>query len=336
MLNDLLNQLIRQKGAINFYTYMKLCQQHQDYGYYASKASLDILGATGDFVTAPEISSLFGEMIAFWMVTQWERAGSPQHINVLELGPGRGLLMKDIVTTLKKLNSFTASVDVHMVEINPSFKQLQIDALKNLCKVCHHETVNFLHETHGFTLVIANEFFDALAVHQYIQDPLNPEKWRELHVGLNESDELQLEYHPFDGTPTYTEIQPDTDLILGQIYRHIQRHNGAVLLIDYGYWEGSGDTIQALYRHKYVGILDYPGQSDLTVHVNFQNMANLSKPYGLQYLYQTQRQFLMDFGIQLRVQQLKSVDGRLQKAVHRLIDPIEMGCLFKVLQVWKE
>jgi NADH dehydrogenase [ubiquinone] 1 alpha subcomplex assembly factor 7 len=337
MLNDVLTQLIRKNGSIDFYTYMKLCQQHRDYGYYATKTSQDILGSTGDFITAPEISSLFGEMIAFWIVMQWERLGSPSQLQVLELGPGRGILMKDILTTLHKLKSFTASVQVHMVEINPSFKKAQIEALNGLCSLSHQETLDFLKETHLCTLIIANEFFDALPARQYIQDSETPGKWQELHVGIADTDELQLEYAPFDGTPVYTEIQPDTDIILSKLYKHIQRYSGAALLIDYGYWDGVGDTIQALYHHQTVGILDYPGQADLTVHVNFQHMANWCKSYGLQHSYQTQRQFLMDFGIQLRVQQLKNSDETLlKKAVHRLIDPAEMGHLFKVLQVWKD
>lgn len=337
MLKDVLIQLIRQNGSIDFYTYMKLCQQHPDYGYYATKASQDILGSSGDFITAPEISSLFGEMIAFWIVTQWERLGCPGQLQLLELGPGRGILMKDILTTLHKLKSFTASVQVHMVEINPSFKKAQIEALNGLYEIVHHETLDFLHKTHLCTLVIANEFFDALPVRQYIQDSKTPGKWRELHVGIADNDELQLEYPPVDETPNHTEIQPDTDIILSTVYEHIQRYNGAALLIDYGYWEGAGDTIQALYQHKNVGVLDHPGQSDLTVHVNFKNLANPCKSYGLQHSYQTQRQFLMEYGIQLRVQQLKnSDDDVLQNAVHRLIDPAEMGHLFKVLQIWKD
>jgi NADH dehydrogenase [ubiquinone] 1 alpha subcomplex assembly factor 7 len=337
MLKDVLIQLIRQHGSIDFYTYMKLCQQHPDYGYYAIKSSNDILGATGDFITAPEISSLFGEMIAFWIVTQWERLGSPAQLQLLELGPGRGILMKDILTTLRKLKSFTASVLVHMAEINPSFKKAQIEALNGLCEIVHHEPLDFLHEAHLCTIIIANEFFDALPVHQYIQDSETPGKWLELYVGATDTDELQLEYAPFNGTPKHTEIQPDTDSILSTVYDHIQRNDGAALLIDYGYWNGVGDTIQALYHHQHVGILDHPGQADLTVHVNFQHMASPCESYGLQYSYQTQRKFLMDFGIQLRVQQLKdSDDAVIQNAVHRLIDPAEMGHLFKVLQVWKD
>lgn len=336
MLKDNLIQLIRQNGSIDFYTYMKLCQQHPDYGYYTAKSSERILGATGDFITAPEISSLFGEMIAFWIVMQWERQGCPAQFHLLELGPGRGILMRDILITLHRLKSFTASVHVHMMEINPSFKHAQINALNGLCKIMHHETLDCLHKIQGCTFVMANEFFDALPVCQYVQYPENPEKWQKVYVGLNETDELTLEYTPFLGIPIFTETQPDTDVILTQVYTHIQRNNGAALLIDYGYWEGNGDTIQALYRHQKVGVLDYPGQSDLTVHVNFQTLAAHCKPHGLRYVYQTQRQFLMDYGIQLRAQQLKdSDDNRLKKAVHRLIDPAEMGHLFKVLQVWK-
>ncbi len=333
MLKDILVQTIKENGSISFYEYMKLCQEHPDYGYYTSKPSDEILGTTGDFITSPEISSLFGEMIAFWVVSQWEGLGKPTALNVLELGAGRGVLMQDILVTLSKLTSFTVMCNVHMLEINPSFREVQTEKLTGLCALQHHASLGFLEEINEPVIVIANEFFDALPVQQYLK---KNDRWYETYVGVNGSTELQFETVPYDGVPQNSEIQPDTITILDHIYAHIQTHRGAALVIDYGYWEGDGDTVQALYHHQKVGVLDYPGQADLSVHVNFQRMARQSERYELQYAYQTQRQFLIDFGIQLRAQQqLQQSNQTVLQCVNRLIDPAEMGHLFKVLQIWK-
>jgi NADH dehydrogenase [ubiquinone] 1 alpha subcomplex assembly factor 7 len=333
MLKNIFIQTINEKGSISFYEYMKLCQQHPEYGYYTSKPSDEILGAKGDFVTSPEISSLFGELIAFWVVSQWERLGKPDQLHLLELGAGRGVLMRDILVTLTKLKSFTATCDVHLLDINPSFRQVQTDTLQDLCEVQHHTSLDFLEIMHEPIIMVANEFFDALPVQQYLK---KNDRWYEVYVGINDSNELLFEQVPYDGVPQNAEIQPDTMAVLDHIYAHIQTHDGAALIIDYGYWDGDGDTVQALYRHQPVGVLDYPGKADISVHVNFQRMARHSESYGLQYAYQTQRQFLIEFGIMLRAEQLHQQSNQsVLQCVSRLIDPAEMGRLFKVLQVWK-
>jgi SAM-dependent MidA family methyltransferase len=333
MLKDICIQNIHEKGRLSFYEYMKLCQEHPEYGYYTAKPSDEILGIKGDFVTSPEISSLFGEMIAFWVVSQWERLGKPAVLHVVELGAGRGVLMRDILVTLTKLKSFTATCEVHLFDINPSFRQVQIETLRDVCEVQHHASLGFLKEIHESTLIIANEFFDALPVQQYLNQE---DRWYEVYVGVNDSNELKFEHVPYDGVPQHTEIQPDTIAVLDHIYAHIQQTDSAALIIDYGYWEGDGDSVQAVYRHQVVGVLDYPGEADVSVHVNFQQMARHSETYGLQFAYQTQRQFLTEFGILLRAEQLYQQSNQtVLQCVSRLIDPAEMGHLFKVLHVWK-
>ncbi|MBH1989894.1 MAG: SAM-dependent methyltransferase [Alphaproteobacteria bacterium] len=332
MLKDSLVQTIKENGSISFYTYMKLCQEHPTYGYYSSKPSDEILGTTGDFITSPEISSLFGEMIAFWIVSQWERLGKPTVLNILELGAGRGVLMQDILVTLSKLTSFTATCNVHILEINPSFCEVQTEKIKGLCALQHHASLDFLKEIQEPVLMIANEFFDALPVQQYLK---KDDQWYETYVGVNDATELQFETVPYEGIPQNSEIQPDTIAVLDRIYSHIQHHDGAALIIDYGYWDGDGDTVQAVYRHQPVGVLEYPGDADISVHVNFQSMARQADRYGLQHTYQTQRQFLLDFGIVLRAQQQYQQSNKtVLQCVNRLIDPAEMGHLFKVLQIW--
>lgn len=338
MLKTLLIDEIKQLGAIDLYTYMQRCQTDPEYGYYSTKSSADILGSAGDFITAPEISSLFGEMIAFWIVTQWEHLGSPAKIQLLELGPGRGVLMRDILMTLHKLKSFTASVKVHLIDINPSFKKAQSEALNGLCELQHHETLDFLHETHDSIIVIANEFFDALPIHQYVQ---KDDKWYETYVGVSAENQLCLIYQPCDHIPDRNEIQPDTLQYMTMICKYIQDNRGAALIVDYGYWEGEGDSLQALCYHQKVDILDHPGDADLSVHVDFKSISQIAQSSSLTYTYQTQRQFLMDFGIQLRLKQIRNQldfyqQNKMCSAVQRLIDPAGMGHLFKVLQIWKD
>jgi NADH dehydrogenase [ubiquinone] 1 alpha subcomplex assembly factor 7 len=337
MLKEILIQTIKKEGPLDLYTYLTLCQTHPDYGYYTSKKPDAVLGENGDFITAPEVSSLFGEMIAFWVFTQWEYIGRPEILNLVELGPGSGVLMHDILQTLKKISLFTARCQVYFVEINSSFKQLQYEKNYSLADIYHYESLEFLHDLKQAVLVIANEFFDALPINQY---KYHAGRWCKVGVDISNQAELQLIYIPDDIRPVALECQPDTDLIVRKICTHMSEYGGAALIIDYGYWDGEDNTLQAVYQHQKVDILDRPGEADISVHVNFQNITKHCKYSNLEYKFQAQRQFLLDFGIQLRVKQLyHSMDvhqaDRMYQSVQRLIDPDQMGYLFKVLHIWK-
>ncbi len=333
MLIDVLTNIIKAKVSISLREYMQLCQTHAEFGYYTTKRADQILGNKGDFITSPEISSLFGEMIAFWVVLQWERMRHPSKMVILELGGGRGVLIHDVVATLRKLKSFTSEFEVHSLEINPEFKRLQTQALVGMKDVVHHESLDWLHTLNVPLVVIANEFFDALPVQQYVY---KDEQWYEVHVGLDTDEALTWVYVPFEEAPLHTEIQPQVPCVLEPIYGAIHRSGGAAVFIDYGYWEGQGDTLQAVYQHQKVSPLVYPGLADLSVHVNFKNMAVQAEEMGLQYSFTTQRKFLIDLGIVLRANQGYNPNSEtIQKAVHRLIAPSEMGHVFKVLEVWK-
>lgn len=333
MLENVLKETIKEKGSIDLYEYMKLCQMHPEFGYYSRKPADHILGNKGDFITSPEISSIFGEMSAFWIFLQWERIGRPYRFNLLELGGGRGVLMQDAIATLQKLSSFSAKFNIHFLEINPGLRKLQQQQLSGKAESTHHESLDFLNEEKHPIFVIANEFFDALPVQQYVcKDDL----WYKAYVELDTKESLSLVHVPYDGQPEHTEIQPDVQGALRHVYGSISRCGGASVFIDYGYWEGKGDTLQAVYQHKNVSPFDHPGLVDLSVHVDFKNMALQCSNYGLHYNYSTQRQFLMDFGIVLRASQGNNPNSEeVRKAVRRLIDPAEMGHLFKVLEVWK-
>lgn len=333
MLIDVLTDIIKAKGSISLREYMQLCQTHSEFGYYSTKRADQILGNKGDFITSPEISSLFGEMIAFWVVLQWERMGKPSKMIILELGGGRGVLMRDVVSTLHKLTSFTSEFELHSLEINPEFKRLQTLVLVGMKDVVHHESLDWLYELDAPLVVIANEFFDALPVQQYVY---KDEQWYEVHVGLDTDEALIWVYVPCGEVISHAEIQPGLSEFLEPIYSAIHRCGGATVFIDYGYWEGQGDTLQAVYQHQKVSPLVYPGLADLSVHVNFKNMAVQAEEMGLQYTYTTQRKFLIDLGIVLRANQGYNPNSEtIQKAVHRLIASSEMGHVFKVLEVWK-
>jgi SAM-dependent MidA family methyltransferase len=259
--------------------------------------------------------------------------GKPSKMAILELGGGRGVLMRDVVSTLRKLPSYTAEFEVHMLEINPEFRRLQTQALAGLSKVVHHNSLDVLNDCHMPLVVIANEFFDALPVQQYVYTDA---QWFEVHVGLDQHQALCWVNVPIEHTPKSAEVQPDVTLVLNQLYAAIQRCGGAALVIDYGYWEGQGDTLQAVYQHHKVSPLAYPGLADLSVHVDFKNIAMQAEEIGLQYTYTTQRNFLMDLGIVLRANQGYNPNSEnMLQAVHRLIDPSEMGHMFKVFEVWK-
>lgn len=334
---NIIIQTIKEKGVIDLYTYMKLCQTHAASGYYRHKPASSIVGADGDFITASHISPLFGEMIAFWVVVQWERLGKPSQLNIIELGGGQGELMEQVLRTLQKLASFQAEITVHFVEINPEFRALQAEKAAPFAAVFQHESLSFLSTLMMPVLMIANEFFDAMPVRQWVYKEA---QWHEVGVGLGDKSLLQWVYTPCDAKPDNLEYAPDTEEIMQQLGGHLHQHGGAALVIDYGYWDGNGDSVQAVYQHQYVRILDYPGEADLSAHVHFKKMAEGLETYRLQYAYQTQRQFLLDHGILLRLEQvccqLSSCKAKLlRQGVDRLISSAQMGELFKVLQIWK-
>jgi NADH dehydrogenase [ubiquinone] 1 alpha subcomplex assembly factor 7 len=337
MLKDILRNQIFESGDMDLYTYMSLCQYHPEFGYYSTKAS--ILGGQGDFITSPEITSLFGEITAIWVMQKWMDLGCPPKLFLVELGPGRGHWMEDILRTLKGFKSFSAEVEVFLYEVNPNFKVSQIEKISPFATVHHVES---LEKISGAPIVIiANEFLDALPVRQYkVEDGA----WKKRCISCGDNGDLVFKWNPTDDYPAplsavgIVEVQPDVEMYIKKITNLLSRNTGASLWIDYGYWEGSADSLQAVYRHKAFDPLIYPGESDLSVHVCFKNIADIAEHEGFSYKYQTQREFLVEHGIQLRVEHVKASSTDIEAVVggaHRLISPQQMGNLFKVIQLWK-
>ncbi|WP_232628451.1 class I SAM-dependent methyltransferase [Methylobacterium sp. Leaf118] len=332
-----LARAIRADGPIGLDRYMALCLGHPAHGYYATR---DPFGARGDFVTAPEISQMFGELIGAWAAAVLAAMPATPRPCLVELGPGRGTLLAD---ALRALTAAGAAFDLHLVETSPVLRALQAQRLAAAAPV-FHDGLDTLPEAP--LLVIANEFFDALPARQFVRMGRG---WCERRVGLSE-----------DGAALAFGLDPEPDpridaeapagavltlptaalAVMRDLGRRLVRSGGALLAIDYGHDRpGFGDTFQALARHGSVDPLARPGEADLTVHVDFPALARAATSEGAAlHGPVTQRDFLQALGLGPRAERLKARATTAQAqaidaAVARLTDPDPrgMGALFKVL-----
>lgn len=328
-LEALIKSRIREHGPMSIAEFMALALTHPDYGYYMRG---DPLGAAGDFITSPEISQMFGELIGAWLAAQWQQMGKREAI-LVELGPGRGTLMNDLLRATKNIPGFHASISVHMVEASPSLRAIQQEKLRSAhSSITWHTNIDTLPKFP--LLLVANEFFDALPIRQFIHDG----EWKERMISVDEHDQLQFVLPAKAGMTI--EMCEEAQFIINIIASHIATHGGAALIIDYGYEGGSrGDTLQAMKHHSYHHILDEPGSADLTAHVDFDVLSKRAIAAGAQsYGPITQGTFLERLGIEIRHEILLSKANEAQKsamisAYERLISPKQMGELFKVLAI---
>ena len=307
-----IEELIRREGPITVAEFMRLAVAL----YYAGR---DPLGARGDFVTAPEITQVFGELVGLWIAATWQEMGAPAAVGLVELGPGRGTMMRDMLRATARIPGFRPTV--HLVETSPALRALQRDI-----PAIWHETLASVPQMP--LLLIANEFFDAIPVHQYIGAA---ERRVELRDG-------SLAFLP-ETAEMVVERSPERAALAAEIAGRIAARGGAALIIDYGYAEGAGDTLQALCRHRPQDVLSAPGASDLTAHVDFAALAESvrrggAKPWGPI----TQGAFLTRLGIEPRAAKLMESATPdqavlIRSGCRRLIDPREMGTLFKVLAI---
>lgn len=338
-LAELLKRRIAATGPITLADYMSEALLHPEHGYYTTR---DPLGATGDFVTSPEISQMFGEMIGLCLAQAWMDQGRPNGV-LAELGPGRGTLMQDILRATKGVAGFHDALDLHLVEASPVLRAAQSARLPN---PTFHADVSTLPDAPLF--LIANEFFDALPVRQFQRDGTG---WRErmvglegdtLTIGLSAAAPIALLDHRLADTKDgdLVEVCPALPAIMGQIGERIGTRGGAALIIDYGDWRSQGDTLQALRGHKPVDPLDAPGTADLTTHVDFEVITQSAAPARFTRI-TPQGVFLERLGITQRAQSLaQSMSGDALEshiAAHRrLTHPSEMGDLFKVVGIYPD
>lgn len=338
MLGHLLER-INDTGPLTVADYMAECLLHPTLGYYTTR---DPLGAAGDFTTAPEISQMFGELVGLSLAQSWLDQGAPSRIILAEAGPGRGTLMADILRATRAVPGFHAALSVHLVEASPVLRDRQRDALQGH-EVAWHDTLADLPEAPMW--LVANEFFDALPIRQFIRDG---EGWREKRV-IAQDGELGFALggiapvaaldHRLAETETgdLVEVCPAAAPLAAEIGQRISEHGGAALIFDYGDWHSTGDTLQAIKSHQKVNPLAGPGEADLTAHVDFEQLA-LASPSAHSSM-TSQGVFLERLGITQRAQALatRATGAALDDLIaahRRLTHPEEMGTLFKVIGLY--
>lgn len=321
---------IRLSGPMPLHDYMRLCLLHPQHGYYATR---DPFGAQGDFTTAPEISQMFGEMIGLALAQAWLDQGCPAPFALAEIGPGRGTLMADILRAIRVVPGMVQAAQVHLVEASAHLRRVQA---RRLGAVTHLEDAGQLPEIPLF--LVANEFFDALPIRQFQRAR---DGWAERMVTLDDAGGLALGLAaPLPGPAApegeIRETCPDAGPIVTAVAGRIARHGGAAIIIDYGAWDGHGDSFQALRRHRPEDPLAHPGEADLTAHVDFKPLADAARAGGARVSAMiAQGAWLLRLGLEARAQRLSAAgDAGAMSALHRLTAPEEMGHLFKVLALW--
>lgn len=330
---------IRATGPLTVAEFMAECLLHPEHGYYTTR---DPFGAGGDFTTAPEISQMFGELLGLCLAQAWLDQGAPAPFTLAELGPGRGTLMADLLRATRAVPGFHAAARVTLVEASPRLRARQREALGS-----HPATwldqADALPEAPLF--LIANEFFDALPIRQFLR---HPQGWQERVVGLAQgrltfgltppAPLAALEHRLADTAPgALVELCPAAGPIAAALGQRIAAQGGAALVIDYGDWRSRGDTLQALRNHRFADPLDAPGEADLTAHVDFEALARAAAPADTAPL-TPQGVLLERLGIAARAERLAAGLAGPARATHlaahrRLTHPEEMGTLFKALAI---
>ncbi|PWR20008.1 class I SAM-dependent methyltransferase [Zavarzinia compransoris] len=327
-------------GPLPVSTVMAEALSHPRFGYYMVR---EPFGSAGDFITAPEISQMFGELLGLWLGAVWMAMGAPAAVHLVELGPGRGTLMADARRSLARVPGFPLDRPVHLVETSARLRAIQAATIK--APVVHHDHVDQL-PGDAPLLVVANEFFDALPIRQFV---FTPRGFHERVVGLDAAGALCFGLAPAAAEPgllpahdrpapgDLLEWCPAGSDIARTLGARLARQGGAALLIDYGAaHRGFADTLQALAGHAYADVLATLGQADVTAHVNFTHLAEAAAAGGARaHGPVTQGQLLAALGIDARAARLAAAnpDKRetVARACERLTAPGQMGSLFKAL-----
>jgi SAM-dependent MidA family methyltransferase len=332
-------ELIAETGPIPVSHYMALCLFDPADGYYTTR---EPFGAKGDFTTAPEVSQMFGELVAVWLASAWQTQGAPKEAVLAEIGPGRGTLMRDMLRTLARIAP-ELTQRVALIETSPRLVEVQKQTLGGTAATWHRDIAEL---PAAPLFIVGNELFDAIPIRQFVK---TPQGWRERCVAIDADGGLAFVAGP--GTTDIElpdaasgaifEIAPARTALMQRIAERIARHGGAGLFIDYGHLaSGVGDTLQAMRAHAYVDVLATPGAADLTSHVDFAELAAAARGARLETRMMTQARFLLGMGLVERAGQLgagsdAALQERLRSEVERLAAPAQMGDLFKVLMVGK-
>lgn len=332
-LKDKLIEHIRDNGPMTVAEYMNACLYDPDDGYYATRPAIG--GGSADFITAPEASQMFGELIGLWCAHEWDALGKPA-FNLIELGPGRGVLMQDALRATKRLEGFRDACNIVLIETSAPLRDEQAE------RIDEPEWALRLEDAPpGPSLIIGNEFLDCMPIRQFVR---GEDGWHEKLVGLNDADQLTFGLSAAipgpetdDEPGNVREIAPSLESFIYEVERRLHEAPSRVLLIDYGYVRPEGaDTLQALKNHKKVDPIETPGEADLTAHVDFARVATLALSADLQVHGPiSQGQFLANLGIEVRAETLSNANpqqaARITRELKRLTDADQMGALFKVI-----
>ena len=331
---------IRTTGPMSLSTYMALCLGHPRHGYYAAGRPI---GAKGDFITAPEISQMFGELIGFFVVNLWQQMGSPPSFTLLELGPGRGTLMQDALRAATKADGFADALHLQLFETNT---HLRAEQEKRLAAYNPYWADEIDAVSDDPLFVVANEFFDALPIRQFVRADGG---WHERLVGLKDEKRtfgLSSTAIPDTAAPDAVrdaaagevlELSAASVEAMQRLSRKVALQGGMILAIDYGYpATRTGETLQAVKNHAFADPLDSPGDVDLSAHVNFGVLGEAASAAGLAVApLADQGELLLRLGIGERAKALARANpgeaANIARAVERLTAPGQMGTLFKAL-----
>ena len=323
-------------GPLTVEAFHRHCLWHPQGGYYHTQT---VLGSRGDFVTAPEVSGLFGEVVGALCVHEWqERLGKPKSFSLLELGPGRGTLMADVLKVAQLRPLFLQGVQIHLLEINPHLRAQQATALAPFNRPTRWITaLEEMADTPGPLLVLANEFFDIFAPQHWIVSPSSCPRARTIQwQDSPEGGAFCLS--PLKSGDVIQEKSPTREAFFSELLALLKTKGGMIWMADYGYLETSeGETWQGLYQGRHSSPLEHVGRTDLTAHVDFSRLVTLAEHFEVTPPL-TQRAFLLKNGLAERLMILRQRATReecaeAEAAFMRLTHPLQMGDLFKVMEV---
>lgn len=342
---DRLTRRIITDGPIPIPAFMMEALFNPTAGFYATK---DPIGAGSDFITAPEISQIFGELIGLWSIQSWMDTGSPETVTLIELGPGKATMMRDVLRAARLVPAFLDAAEVCLVEASAALKMVQGQTLKD-SPVPIRWAKSLADIKPGPSIILANEFLDCLPVRQAIRQE---DQWRERCVGLHDDGSGFIftlgsvldgqdipEAYADCADGTLIELRPSDIQLVDQIADRFDNHPGRALIIDYGPMSPeTGDSLQAIRAHEKVDPLDQPGTADLTAHVDFSVLKKSGEVRSLTVAGPvTQHDFLLNLGLEQRASHLAADNPKLKatlaRQVHRLTDPDQMGELFKVISL---
>lgn len=345
MSEEYIKSIIKAQGPLTIAQYMAICLSDSEHGYYIKNIPL---GKEGDFITSPEISQMFGELLGIWSATMWQNMDMPDDIAIVELGPGKGTLMSDFLRGTENVPGFHDSISVHLVEISPALKEAQKKTLEDFdIDIEWHQTFSEIPKKPS--IIIGNEFFDALPIHQFVKTVGG---WREKMVVETEDGILNFSLSPTETTScalipenlrnspedSVVEVCPSMIVIAQEIAAHIIENGGVALFIDYGYEESLlKSTFQAVKDHKFHDPLQNPCEADLTTFVDFSAIKKVAKENKINvHGCIDQADLLKKLGIDVRAKMLSQNASEKQKQeielqLERIIGENQMGRLFKCL-----